>query len=92
MTKKLWELPRGSKLYESISGTVAGVYHKTSADTEPLIFAKVDGLYASCYLESDHDMVVYISANAPVKKYKDGYKIAEEDNNAVDKLTQAKLI
>lgn len=85
---KLYDLKKGSKIYETIGSSVGKVYNDTP-DTDPVIFDHLDGVYSYCYLQSDPKIVVHLSASCPMVEYKDGYKIAphteadhEEANHA----------
>lgn len=69
-TKKLYELPKGSRIYNLIpNGDPEGV----------IIFDHPDGMYSYCYLESDPTKVVHLSASAPLRPFRDGYEIADYD-------------
>jgi len=85
--KRLHQLRKGAKIYESVGSYVGEVWKGSDADTDPVIFDHIDGAYSFCYLQSDKNMVVHISANAPMEKYKDGWKIADKDAEAVAHTT-----
>lgn len=60
--KLLYELQKGSK-----------IYCKVSDGSKYIIFDHIDGAYSYCTTENGS--YVNISAVAPLKKFKDGYKI-----------------
>jgi hypothetical protein len=60
---KLYEISRGSK-----------IYNKCSDGSKWFIFDHIDGMYSYCVTEKGG--VVHLSAVAPLKKFKDGYKIS----------------
>jgi len=59
---KLYDIPRGSKIYE-----------KCSDGSDWFIFDHLDGAYSFC--KTEEGAIVHLSAAAPLKKYKDGYKL-----------------
>jgi len=76
---KLYDLQKGAKIYETLGTMVGGIWTPSNDEDDPVIFDHLDGAYSYCYLQSDPKIVVHISAAAPMVKYKDGYKIGEED-------------
>ena len=60
--KLLYELQKGSK-----------IYCKVSDGSKYVIFDHIDGAYSYC--ETENGSPIHISAVAPLKKFKDGYKI-----------------
>lgn len=68
---KLHEIPRGSKIYGfDISGEDEGTV---------IIFNHLDGMYSHCHVEGKPDKTCHLSASTPLRKYKDGFKLDEED-------------
>lgn len=68
---KLYELPRdkGVKIYGlEPDGDKDGV----------IIFGHLDGMYSYCWVEGQPDKVCHLDATMPLKKYKDGWKVADE--------------
>lgn len=60
---RLYDIPRFSK-----------IYCKVSDGSEFIIFDHLDGMYSYCTTEKDG--VFHLSAGQPLKKYKDGYELA----------------
>lgn len=65
---KLYDIPKGSLLF--------GFQDKRGHDVT-IVFGHLDGAYSYCYFENDHSKVVHLSASTPLKKVKDGYKVAD---------------
>jgi hypothetical protein len=76
---KLYELPKGAKIYESLATEVGKVYNPQAED-DPVIFDHPDGLYSYCYLQSNPEIVAHISRLAELVKYKDGWKLKGESH------------
>ena len=79
---KLYEIPRNSKIYESVA-----IDGKTVKDSW-VKFMHLDGMYSYCeaynkegdlLMESKNGQVavVHLSASTPLVAYKDGYKIGK---------------
>lgn len=66
--KKLYELPEHQNVKLYIGDYI-------------VIFDHLDGFYSYCWLEEDKNKLVHIKATAEFEKYKDGYKIVEEEND-----------
>jgi hypothetical protein len=60
---KLYEIPRESKIYETVSD-----------GSEYLIFYKLDGAYSFCV--SEKGGVCHISARTELEPFEDGYKLS----------------
>ena len=50
-------------------------------DDKVVIFDHIDGFYSYCWLEEDKTKIVHIKATTIFKKYKDGYKYVESDDD-----------
>ena len=46
-----------------------------------IIFDHLDGLYSYCWLEEDKSKIVHIKCTTLFKKYKDGYKLVDGDDD-----------
>lgn len=71
---KLYELPR----YKGVK-----IYGLKGLDDQPVvvIFGHLDGMYSYCWIEGQEDKIVHLNASMPLKPYKDGYEVADEDND-----------
>lgn len=73
---KLYELPRdqGVKIYG---------FKDIDNNNLTIIFGHIDGAYSYCWIEDkvngDTDQIVHLSASTPLVKYKDGYKVKEDN-------------
>jgi hypothetical protein len=62
---KLYDIPEKSKIYE-----------KVLDGSSYFIFDHLDGMYSYCI--SEKGAVIHLSASAPLRKYKDGFKFREK--------------
>ena len=65
---KLYELPEHQNV-------------KLYIEDKVIIFDHLDGLYSYCWLEEDKTKIVHINACTQLRKYKDGYKYVEGEEN-----------
>lgn len=63
---KLYEIPRGSKVYSACSDGSAW-----------FIFHRIDGMYSTCTTEKG--ALVHLGASCPLSAHLDGYRIVESD-------------
>lgn len=73
--KMLYELPekQNTKLY---------------IEDKVIIFDHIDGFYSYCWVEEDKSKLVHIKATATFRKYKDGYKYIEKENENENKFSR----
>lgn len=64
MSLKLWDIPKGSK-----------VYCEVSDGSSYLIFHHIDGMYSLC--TSENGGICHLKASTPLVLEKDGYKIQD---------------
>jgi hypothetical protein len=62
---KLYEIKRGSKLYE-----------ETDDGSKVITFDTIDGMYSHCTTEKGN--VLHIGASTELEGFKDGYKIKQQ--------------
>lgn len=71
---KLYELPE----YQNVK-----LYFDDNIEDKKdivVIFDHIDGFYSYCWLEEDKNKIIHIKATTLFKKYKDGYKCVEDNN------------
>lgn len=71
---KLYEIPRGSKIYGFEFISEGG----DEKNEEKIIqFNHIDGAYSHCNIWGEPEKTLHLSASTPLVKYKDGFKLDE---------------
>ena len=59
----LYDLNKGAKIY---------------IEDKVIIFDHLDGMYSYCYDQKDKSKLLHLSVMTPLEKFKDGFKIKEQ--------------